>query len=792
MTDKRIRIILDPSQAKRAAQEIEVSVNNVGKAADKSQFSMNKLAAAISAVITVDKVVEYADAWTRVQNQLKQTTDSQEELAKSTNRIFQIAVDTRANLEETANVYTKFRNAIDETILSDERLFKITETINKSLAISGATAQESAGALRQLSQAIASGVLRGEEFNSVSEQAPAILKAVQAETGKTVGELRKLAADGFITSELLVKSLENYASTVDNQFAKATATFGQKLEVARTQVIAFVGANETIAGSVDLAGSAIVTLSENLEVLLNIAGAGAALYVARLIPNVIAYTSAVVASTRANVLAKPAVTGLSAALGVQAQALTAARVASNLMTVAAGALRGALAFLGGPVGVAFLAASALVYFGTKAKEALPPIENLERAVTELSEAQLELQKIEVNERLADLSEKAKDLAVNIERLNEAQDYDQDSDYVKVIAQRRVELEKTNEQIKALIKRQYDLYNAQNLPRAPEKTPTGGTALPEDKINYQKEIDAELAKEAKMFEIFEREKRGAQSVTEALKLELQTRTQISEAYTQARLAEKQGEFEKERALLKAREEEELALIYQREQEDIVRREEQLRQALEHEELMEFQKEEIRILYREQELEAEKVYEEQRTAIREEGVRQREELDRLEFMARLNSFATLGNSLMQLGEGQSKKIFKIGQNLALAQAAVALPVSVLESFRNGGGYPWGLVPAAAMLATGLKNIQQIKNAKYGGGGGQGASLGGGGSNSGGLPTTNGGSTSQETFQQKRVIEIKGISPDSLITGEQLKNILETDDNVIVALNGAQQDAQRRGVI
>ena len=63
--------------------------------------------------------------------------------------------------------------------------------------------------------------------------------------------------------------------------------------------------------------------------------------------------------------------------------------------------------------------------------------------------------------------------------------------------------------------------------------------------------------------------------------------------------------------------------------------------------------------------------------------------------------------------SRKMFEVNKALALAQAVVALPSAVMQSFENGGGYPWGLIPAGLMLATGLQQINAIKNAKFGGG-------------------------------------------------------------------------------
>lgn len=91
-------------------------------------------------------------------------------------------------------------------------------------------------------------------------------------------------------------------------------------------------------------------------------------------------------------------------------------------------------------------------------------------------------------------------------------------------------------------------------------------------------------------------------------------------------------------------------------------------------------------------------------------------------------------------ESKKLFKVQKAAALAQAAVALPAAVIDSFRNAGGFPWGLIPAAAMLAVGVSEIRNIKKTKFGGG----ASVGGsGGFGGGGGPGGPGGGSTQGGF-------------------------------------------------
>ena len=94
------------------------------------------------------------------------------------------------------------------------------------------------------------------------------------------------------------------------------------------------------------------------------------------------------------------------------------------------------------------------------------------------------------------------------------------------------------------------------------------------------------------------------------------------------------------------------------------------------------------------------------------------------------AQVAGQLASNFSGQSKKMFKLQKAAALAQAAVALPAAVIDSFRNAGGYPWGIIPAGLMLATGLSEINAIKSASFGGGGGGGGGRGGGGG--GGIPS------------------------------------------------------------
>ena len=78
---------------------------------------------------------------------------------------------------------------------------------NTAAKLGGANAQEASNAFRQLAQALGSGRLAGDEFRSGSEQIPLILKPLADELDVDVGKLKELAAQGKLTSDVVIRAL---------------------------------------------------------------------------------------------------------------------------------------------------------------------------------------------------------------------------------------------------------------------------------------------------------------------------------------------------------------------------------------------------------------------------------------------------------------------------------------------------------------------------------------------------------------------------------------------------------
>ncbi|EAB4400730.1 hypothetical protein CBU97_05520 [Salmonella enterica subsp. enterica serovar Montevideo] len=424
--DKQVRDITDG---------MEGGFNRADKAASSltSSFgSLSRVATSLMAILSVQQVAQYADAWTTLNNKLANALRPSEQLVDVTERVFNITQQTRGSLDATASLYARLERATREYGTSADDLAKLTTIINQGFVVSGATAQEAENAIIQLSQGLASGALRGEEFNSVNEQGNRLIVALADSMGVGIGQMRQMAAAGKLTTDVVVNGLLSQGVTIGNEFANTTTTISQALQVAGNNITKFFGENSSVKTGAAIFNDAVVTVSENIGILSGALTAVAAVmgsrYVGALTLSAAAQASKAraiiqdISATRqqakeelvaASALQKKIALDKQAALttlqraenqyvlakgslaeatayqnlirlrgiyiGIAAEEVTAnnavaasqARVAATGVNLANGykALKLATAPLGGPTGAIMLAATAVYYFYQKVQQA---------------------------------------------------------------------------------------------------------------------------------------------------------------------------------------------------------------------------------------------------------------------------------------------------------------------------------------------------------------------------------------------------------------------------------------
>ncbi|EEJ8058698.1 tape measure protein [Salmonella enterica] len=432
--DKQVRDVTDG---------MEVGFKRADKAASSltSSFgSLSRVATSLMAILSVQQVSQYADAWTTLNNKLANAIRPSEQLVDVTERVFNITQQTRGSLDATASLYARLERATREYGTSADDLAKLITIINQGFVVSGATAQEAENAIIQLSQGLASGALRGEEFNSVNEQGNRLIVALADSMGVGIGQMRQMAAAGKLTTDVVVNGLLSQGVTIGNEFANTTTTISQALQVAGNNITKFFGENSTVKTGTAIFNDAVISVSENIGALSAILTAAAAVMGSRYVGALTMATAAKVkaavaarnqsaaemqaaqavankaaADLRAAAIAKEraldeirlaemmkqtAVSATNAAAAEQRlssarvaaagavdnynRALAANKAAQAGLATGAGLVSRGLSLIGGPAGAAMLAASAILYFSQRAKEARDDANNLADSVNELS------------------------------------------------------------------------------------------------------------------------------------------------------------------------------------------------------------------------------------------------------------------------------------------------------------------------------------------------------------------------------------------------------------------------
>ncbi|HFR4130447.1 TPA: tape measure protein [Raoultella ornithinolytica] len=414
---------------------LEASVNRTERSIgsmERTMSSLSGVAKGLLAALSVQQVSSYADAWTELNNKVSNSVRTGETQAEVMQRIFDVSQATQSSLNGTATLYARLERGTRTYNTSAEDLTRLTTIINQGFAVSGATAQEAENAIIQLSQGIASGVLRGEEFNSVSEQGSRLMIALADSMGVSIGQLRAMAAQGQLTTDVVVKGLLSQGDVIGKEFANTTVSIAKGLQVAGNNVTKFFGENSTVKSFAAGFRDSVISVSENLEtlssVLLVVAGIMGSRYVGALAMATSAKISDIAASRQqllaekqqsqaaliaansvqrkaladkeaalsslalaqaeynvakgsaaemlaldALIAAKTRATMASATLAeaelAQAAASTTAATAARAASVGVGLAGKALSLIGGPAGAAMLAAAAIFYFWQKAQQA---------------------------------------------------------------------------------------------------------------------------------------------------------------------------------------------------------------------------------------------------------------------------------------------------------------------------------------------------------------------------------------------------------------------------------------
>ncbi|HEK0643407.1 phage tail tape measure protein [Proteus mirabilis] len=280
-------------------QSITVQQERMASQTARSAMSFANFAKVVTGALSINQVINYADSWTDLQNRMKLVTNSTEALNKATNNVYTIAQKTYQSLDATAQVYQRFSDNAERLGINQQKVAELTETVSKAVSLSGTSAAAAATGLTQFGQALAAGQLRGQDLNSVIEQIPGLAQAIAEGMGISMGELKQRAQDGETSIDKIIESLERVKASVDQKFATSVTTVSQSFTNLQSAMTKFVGEANQSTGATQLLNTGLSVLSNNFSEVMKVVEA---LAVTAIVIKITKWTQATYAQTTATKL----------------------------------------------------------------------------------------------------------------------------------------------------------------------------------------------------------------------------------------------------------------------------------------------------------------------------------------------------------------------------------------------------------------------------------------------------------------------------------------------------------
>lgn len=238
----------------------------------------------------IKKFVESADEFQNISTRLGMVSKSFDEAGLDSKvfmeRIRRSSTASRGEFMMTADVISKLGMQARNAFGSSDELIIFAEQLNKNFKIAGTDAEGIRSVMYNLTQALASGVLRGQDLNSVMSNAPIILEKVAKYMDSDISQIRKLAEEGQLSADVIVKAMLDSAERTNEAFESMPMTFADimtriKNEAQRALSGAFIKWNEllnsdnmkiTIDFIVQLISSFVETVADIIGLLIDIFG----------------------------------------------------------------------------------------------------------------------------------------------------------------------------------------------------------------------------------------------------------------------------------------------------------------------------------------------------------------------------------------------------------------------------------------------------------------------------------------------------------------------------------------
>lgn len=267
-------------KANNSLKHTDTAAQTAQKGLNGAKFAVNALAGAMATLgvgLGIRELSQVADTYTNLSARINIATKDSGDFKSAMAGVHQVALMTNSSLSATGDLFTRLNAVGKDMGMTQQQALDLTKTVTQAIQIGGGSAQASEAAVQQFIQAMQGGVLRGEEFNSIMENGFGVAEALAKGLGVTTGELRKMAENGELSAERVVKALQGQASEVQKTYDQFPTTISNALQRISTSWEILIGKMDQSNGASATVAEWLVTIASNMDVvetLLNDIGEG--------------------------------------------------------------------------------------------------------------------------------------------------------------------------------------------------------------------------------------------------------------------------------------------------------------------------------------------------------------------------------------------------------------------------------------------------------------------------------------------------------------------------------------
>ncbi|MGO1157936.1 tape measure protein [Acinetobacter lwoffii] len=257
-------------KANNSLRETDTAAQTAQKGIDGAKFAVNTLVGALTALgigLGIRELAEAADSYTNLSVRIQIATREGGNFNSAMAGVHQVALATNSSLQATGDLFTRLNTVGKEMGMTQQQALDLTKTVTQAIQIGGGSAQASEAAVQQFIQAMQGGVLRGEEFNSMMENGYGLAEALAKGLGVTTGELRKMAENGELSAERVIKALQSQATQIQETYNQFPTTISNALQKISTQWQILIGEMDQANGSSATVANALSIIADNLGIL---------------------------------------------------------------------------------------------------------------------------------------------------------------------------------------------------------------------------------------------------------------------------------------------------------------------------------------------------------------------------------------------------------------------------------------------------------------------------------------------------------------------------------------------